>query len=63
MDRIIGLKKKINNHKFFHNIYIYLIIKNLDIISSLHFDVNLRHENFLNLNFRLRKIDIQKSGY
>jgi len=27
--------------------------------SSLQFDVNLRHRNFLNLNFRLRKIEVQ----
>ena len=29
------------------------------LTSSLHFDVNLHHKNFLNLNFRLRKIHVQ----
>ena len=28
----------------------------IDLTFSLHFDVNLHHEFFLNLNFRLRKI-------
>jgi len=28
------------------------------LTSSLQFDVNLRHRNFLNLNFRLRKIEV-----
>ncbi len=29
------------------------------LTSSLQFDVNLRHINFLNLNFMLRKIEVQ----